>query len=364
MAFNIAIKSKTAEASFSVYRNYVCEFLDAASHIVPKRTSIAILKMVRICVSSGNGYMRVSDMECYADLTLEGLTGSGDIDLAVNYADLKALMLKASRCNMLIEREGNTLTFRDSCTTYGKLEGVPGIDFPAFLIPMESPKDSISLTQPEIMYTDKFYSPLCTKDPQYTALSGIFLGLSGKEYCFVSSDRHMLLCTNRIKPEHHYVLPTTAIKALAEYGTEATLDLYDDYFKFRCPNIVVYGKLIKGTYPQYWSLFYINYVHEHKVNVGKLRSELNRVLSSVPKTHKDTYPVMLTYGDDYLGVTEVPEDYDFNKGVGIKMDGKRILELLERFGDNSDVSFMSSDVIERPTIWQDSKATTLFMGIR
>ena len=72
---------------------------------------------------------------------------------------------------------------------------------------------------------------------------------------------------------------------------------------------------------------------------------------------------MLTYDNEYIGVKEVPDDYEFDKG-GIKMDALRIVELLQRFDDNSTVAFKSFHELSKPTMWIDSRGTTLFMPLR
>ena len=72
---------------------------------------------------------------------------------------------------------------------------------------------------------------------------------------------------------------------------------------------------------------------------------------------------MLTYDSEYLGVKPVPEDYAFDKG-GVKMDSIKLLELMKRFDDNSSVTFKSAGNINRPTVWADGKAVTLFAPMR
>lgn len=366
MAFNLTLKSKTAEASFSISRDLLARFINSVNCIIPKKTTIPILRFVRIVFKNNDGFIRVTDTECYAELSLKGLFGSGEIDLAVEYGAIETMLAKAPRSSgiFLVEREGTALVFKDNCYTCGKFAGVPGVDCPTLTIPIDTDEGWVEMPAKDTQFIYKHVSPLCIEDPQYTALSSILFEENDITYGFAATDRHALIFTKFIEnPTFRRALPCKAFKAMSLFNADSNLMLYMGFYKFESKQFSVYGPFIGGTYPDFHKLVDTGdtFTHVLKVNVKALRDELNRLSMVVPHTSKGYCPVMLTYGPEYLGVQETPSDYDFGDGKGIKMDAVKLLELMDRFDDNSPVVFKATDVISHPTVWKDGRATTLFM---
>lgn len=365
MPFNFAPKSSLAEASVSISTTVLASYLSAVNPIIPKKTTIPILKFVRINVVDGNGYLTVSDSDCFAALDVSDAIGKGAIDLAVEYSALHNIANKAPNGTMLIERSGNELSFKANCTNCGKVVGVPGNDCPFMIIPRDTKLLEKALTDFDIRYVDKWLSPFCSDDKQYPTLSGVLLSLDGVQSGFATTNRTMMVCTNFIAhPSFTCSLPLKAFKVLDALGGEVTLNIYQSMYMFKGKAVSVYGKYIGGAYPQSYNLLrLLSAEHEYKVDVPALRAATQRLLNVVPPTKKGLCPVMLTYGAAGLGVTEVPDNYEFDKG-GVKLDAHRLLDTLERFSDNSDVTFQSIGILERPTMWIDGRATTLLMPLR
>lgn len=363
MAFNLTMKSKTAEATVSLSTAAIQHFLNVSSPVLIKRTTVPILKYARIFTQSGVGYLRLTNLDCYVDMAIQS-SGIGEIDLAIEYSALSDILSKAPKCMLLVEREGNTLTFKMNSTIYGKIECAPGKDCPSLIIPLNTQEGGVQLTDFDISFVHKYVARLCIEDNEYTALRGILLELSGNSYGFAATDRNMLIYTNLVENAlFRCALPPVAFKIASLNGESGILYLYKEYYRFECGKVAVYGKYFGGGYPDFHKLVYTEYDHEHKVNVGELRKELKRLCSITPFTDKGICPVMLTYDSEYLWVKPVPDDYEYDKG-GVKMDAVRILELLERFDDNSTVAFKSSRIMSRPSLWIDNRATTMFMPLR
>lgn len=363
MAFNLTMKSKTAEASVSLSTTFLQRFMEVSSPVVSKKSTLAILKHVRIVSQRGVGYLHLTNLECYVEMAIQQ-TGDGEIDLAVEYSALGNILAKVPKGVLLIEREGDTLTFKMNCTTYGKIQGVPGKDCPSLIIPLHTQQGGVVMSDFDISFVHKYLSPLCIDDTDYTGLRGILLELSNGQHGFTTTDRNMLVYTSLVSNVlFRCALPPLAFKVAASFGKSGILYVYKEHFRFDCEGLSVYGKCIGGGYPDFHKLVYTEYDHEHKVNVGELRKEIKRICNLTGVASNGICPVMLTYDKEYLWVKEVPEDYEFNVG-GIKMDGVRILELLERFDDNSTVAFKSSRLMNRPTLWIDNRATTMFMPLR
>ena len=365
MPFNFSVKSSTAEASVSIATTALSNYLSAVNPIIPKRTTIPILKFIRINVANGKGYLTASDSDCYAELSVTDANGKGVIDLAVEYSTLNSIASKAPNGTMLIERTGNNLSFKVNCTDCGKIEGVPGRDCPSMIVPRGTKLFEKYLTDFDIKFVDKYMAPFSSDDKQYPTLSGVLLSFDGEQSGFATTNRTMMVCTQFIKnPSFTCSIPLKAFKILASLGADATMGIQKSRYIFENKSVSVYGNLISGAYPPtYNSLPLLSAETEYKVNVASLRTATQRLLNVVPFTSKGLCPVMLTYGPDGLDVTEVPDDYEFNKG-GIKLDANRILEALERFADSSDVTFKSVGILERPTMWIDGMATTLLMPLR
>ena len=365
MAFNLALKSKTAEASFSISRDLLARFITAVNCIVPKKTTVPILKFVRIYYKDGDGFIRVTDTECYADLSLKGLRGSGEIDLAVEYATLENMLAKAPRSSgvFLVEREGTALVFKDNCLTCGKIAGVPGKDCPTLVIPIDTDEGWITMTEYDIKYIHKYISPLCIEDTQYTALNSILFESSDANHGFAATDRHALIYTSLVQePTFRRAIPCKAFKAMSLLGTDCNLMLHVGHYSFEGKQVSVYGAFVGGTYPDFHHIVDAQdkFTTVLKVNVKSLRDELKRLSVIVKPTTKGFCPVMLTYGTEYLGVQAVPSDYAFDNYTGVKMDALALLKLMERFDDNSPVVFKATRFLTHPTVWTDGKATTLF----
>lgn len=80
MAFNLALKSKTAEASFSISRDNLARFINAVRSIIPKKTTIQILKYVRIAYKDNGGFIRVPDTSIASFLFLDQASSRSFID--------------------------------------------------------------------------------------------------------------------------------------------------------------------------------------------------------------------------------------------------------------------------------------------
>lgn len=364
MPFNFAIKS-SAEASVSISTTVLASYLSAINPIIPKKTTIPILKFVRINAVDGKGYLTATDSDCFADLNVSDANGKGTIDLAVEYSTLNSIVSKAPNGTMLIERTGNNLSFKVNCKDYGTVVGVSGKECPSMIIPRDTMLLKKDLTAFDVKFVDKYLLPFSSDDKQYPTLSGILLSYDDSHSGFATTNRTMLVCTAFIKePKAICSIPLKVFKILASLDVDVTMGVQKSLYYFDGKYVSVYGKLIGGAYPQtYNSLPLISVEHEYKVDVASLRDATQKLLSVVSPTSKGLYPVMLTYGDSGLGVIAVPEDYEFNKG-GVKLDANRLLETLARFDDHSDVTFQSVGILERPTMWIDSRATTLLMPLR
>lgn len=358
MAFNLTMKSATAEASVTLAGDGLRSFLSAARNVVPKRTALPVLKYVRIVSHGGEGCLRVTDTDCYVEHTFKS-AGTGDIDLSIDYAMFQELVTKAPSGCMLVERTGDKLTFRVNCVTCGTLGGVDGKNFPTLLIPPNTEKGSVVMSNFDIRYVYKNLSPLCTDDKDYPGLTGIYLEFCGDKHSFVATDRYMLVCVGSTDTGTHIVIPPVAFKAACDSSENFVLHVYGQYYRFIGTSVTIYGNGITGAYPDYHKLFCTEYRHSCKIDVGALRTELGRLMAVIPTTKKGLKPVMLTYGDGCIGVARVPQDYTFTDYKGIKMNAIKVFELLARFEDNATVTFSASYEQSRPTLWTDSRGTSM-----
>lgn len=361
MAFNLALKSKTAEASVSLPYSSMVRFLDVSGNIVPRKTSIRILQGVRISFKGNSCIVCASDSYNFVDMTLSNVSGHGEMDLVVEYAPLKELLGKITSSGMLlIEREGNILTFKCNATVCGKLTGTDGMEFPSLLIPPSSLERKISLSKFEFGYVRKYVSTWCVDDKEYTALDSVLVEADKVSCGFVATDRHTLVFTKYVEnPEKRYAMPAVAFKTLQSLDMDCTLSLYESYYRFEAGVYCVYGRLNGGKYPDFHALkFHGDFSHEYSVDVGIVRNELKRLLAGANLNNREFYPVVLQYGPTTLEVIEYTDDYTFNNSC-IKVDAVRLLKVLERFDDNSCVKFKSSDSLNRPMVWSDSHAISL-----
>lgn len=358
MAFNLTMKSKTAEATLSLSTEYLSRFITIVKPVMSRRTAVPILRFVRMCSVDGKGFLRVTDSDIFAEM-LFSFNGTGNIDVAIEYTALENLVEKSPKGVFLIEREGLKLNFKMNLNVCGSIGGVDGRQCPT-LENNEVAYSEIQMSEFDNFFVNKYLAPLCKFDAEYDTLYGILVEVGPEGNGFITTDRNMLVCTRWVTPSNRNTLPSVAFKMATEYGQPSSIMLYSNGYSMELGTFRIYGKYIAGIYPDIHRLMYSEVDHELKVDVGAFRTDLKRLLSTTEHYKNGICPVMLTFGEEYLGVSSVTENYEYGK-TGIKMDGERILELLDRFDDNSKVTFKSSPDSKKPTLWIDNKATTMFM---
>ena len=367
MAFNLALKSKSAEASFSINRDALTTFLNAANRIVPRKTTVPILRCIHFYFKDSDGFIEATDTDLFVRLSLKGVHGNGVIDIAVDSTALASLLEKSPRScgTLLVEREGTSLSFKDGIVTCGKLAGVNGSDCPSNRCDVG--KDvPVVLTGYDLKFIDKYIAPLCITDTQYTALDSVLFEMSGDNHGFAATDRHALVFTDYIdNADVRRAIQPKAIKAMSALENGGTLFLGATAFEFNTGIYSVSGRCTGGAYPDFHKLVVRDgFDHEKTVDVKVLREDLNRLIIELGKTPKGHCPVFITYSGDTVRAVRVPSDYNehpYGTLGGIKMDALKLSVLMERFDDNSQVMFKSVDNLSFPTQWIDSRATTLFM---
>lgn len=364
MAFNLTPRTTSAEATITLHTDTLAQYLEAVSSMMPKKSTVAMLKAIKIYAEGGNTLLRVTDTTCYADMSLPSGSSKGFMDVAVDYETLADLVNKAPKGIMSIELSRDSLTYKVGYSNCGTTTCIPGKDYPRFGTVVDTKSTGYSLTSFDSAYVYSHVSSVCADDKDYAGISGVLVENDDKACSFTATNRKMLVSTNLgIKPLHQHALPKTVFKVVTAFKQQFKLFLEDKYYLFESNNIRIYGHYLKGLFPDVHKIMPKKFDHEHRVNVGGLRKEVQTLMGTVKPTNDGIYPIMLSYADTELHAVEVPSDYVLDKG-GIKMDAARIMKLLGRFDDNSDVTFKSTCILERPTVWEDSKGVSLLCCLR
>lgn len=364
MAFNLTRRTSTSEAMITVGTDKLGQYLESINFIVQKKSTVPLLKTIRIFCVEGKACFRATDTNLFVDMTLPVGTCKGSIDVCVDYAELLSVVTKAPKGLMAIERNGNMLTYKVGYSVCGETSCIPGNDYPSLDVLDESSVVPYELTSFDISYINSHLSSICIEDKDYSGISGILVESDGVSCSFTATDRKMLVSTNiNIKPLHQYALPNAVFKVMSSFDAPCQLYLTKSQYLLTSNHIKMYGAPLKGIFPDVHKVMPTKFDHEHRVNVGVLRKEVQTLMSMVKPINEGIYPIMLSYAEAEIHAVEVPSDYVLDKG-GIKMDAVRILKLLGRFDDNSDVTFKSTCILERPTVWQDCRGTSLLCGLR
>lgn len=364
MAFNLTPRTSNSDAVLCLHTDKLRMFLDSIGTFVQRKSTSNILKSVRIHCENGVGYMQATNHDCYVDMLINSSSSKGSIDLAVDYQELVSILFKSPRGMLSIERKGMDITFKMGFSTYGTLAGVAGTDFPSLKMPTDEKPDSIRIPAFDSRYIYNYIVPNTIANDEYSGISCVLVESSKDSCSFTSTDRKMLVSTNPyVSMDNKHIIPCSTFKLVASFDTDFQMDLYKARYSFTSNDIRIYGSYPSGLFPDIHRVVPKTFDHVHKVDVACLREEINRLLTVVKPVKEGIYPVMLTYESEILHAVEVPKDYVLDKS-GIKMDAKRIEKLLARFDDNSDVVFKSTSALERPTVWEDSRATTLLCCLR
>lgn len=364
MAFNLTPRTTSAEATITIHTDNLAQYLEAVSSLMPKKSTVAIMKAIKIFAEGGKALLRVTDTTCYAEMSLPIGSSKGSMDVAVDYDILASLVNKAPKGIMVIELSKDSLTYKVGYSNCGITPCIPGKDYPSFGMTVDTKSTGYDFTSFDLAYVYNHVSSVCVDDKDYAGITGVLVENDDKDCSFTATDRKMLVSTNLgIKPLHRHALSKNAFKVVTAFKQPFKLFLDDRYYLFESNNVRVYGHYIKGLFPDVHKVMPPKFDHEHRVNVGVLRKEVHTLMGTVKPTNDGIYPIMLSYADTELHAVEVPTDYVLDKG-GIKMDAARIMKLLGRFDDNSSVTFKSTCILGRPTVWEDSRGVSLLCCLR
>lgn len=364
MAFNLTPRTNNADATITVHTDALLKYLDAVNVVVSKKSTFSILKTIRILIEEGKVLFRATDTDCFVEMTLPIGSCKGSVDVTVDYESLLAIVTKAPKGLMVIERNGNNLTYKVGVSACGQTECSPGNVFPNFGISMETSPYEYDMEPFDVSYVYNYVSSMCIEDKDYACISGVLVETDGTAFRFTATDRKMLVSTGMdLQPVQQHAIPRKAFKIADTLRTPFKLSLSSNYYMFSGNGIRIYGSYLKGLFPDVHKVVPTKFDHVHRVQVDVLRNELRSLMGSVKPTKDGIYPIMLSYANAIIHAVEVPSNYVLDKG-GIKMDAARIIKLLDRFNNNSDVTFKSTCILERPTIWEDSKGITLLCCLR
>lgn len=371
MPFDLSMSSSTAEATATLHIPCMREFLSAMQKLVPKKSTMGVLKYIRIRTSNTVCTLTCNVLDCMAELSLNNPSGVGEIDVAVDFTAFMRVVTQAPKGRLSIERTGNALSFNVNGIPCGTLQGIAGTDCPPdVLLHPGTLRFERTFTDYDITFTNKYIAPYCTDDPELTVIRGIIVSWDGTNTGVAATNRHVLVGT-RLLPDAKSAcsIPPVSFKMAGAFGEPVTLHAFENGYTLSCKScgttFIIRGKFVDGSIPPTLNrMANIIVEHEYPVDVGSLRRELNNLLSDIVVSPEGNYAVVLVYGLDTLSVTDVPKNYEFSKGTCIKVDALKLSKVLDRFQDTSVVTFRSGGILERPTIWEDCNGISLLMPLR
>lgn len=310
--------------------------LKAASSIVETRNTIPILSMVRLVASGGSLAITTTnlDIEYRQTIEAEGPSWSACVD-----AKRLAAMAGAASGDLSLSLDGNILTVKAGRSRWA-LPALPVDDFPEMpTIQLCAPVDFA--TSALSKYINRTMWTASTEATKYY-LGGVFLNNEAGSARFVATDGHKVasIVSDHAWPDDapDVIVATLLAKVIAGISSDRVSLAWDGgRLRASADNIVITGKLIDGTYPDYRRVI-PDVGDAIQVNVDGLLAAVKRArIASNAKTRK----LRLIRADGVLcakiegtdgceGEGELPAQFDGDGEVGINAD--YLVAMLEAVG--------------------------------
>lgn len=365
MPFNILTPASTAEASASFQVDVLKRFFKLAKPVIPAKTTIPVLEHIRIYTEKGKGFLLATNLECFVRVEINGL-GKGTIDLSVSFKALDAMLTKIGNGSILLERNGDMLSFKLGKTHF-EMKGYDGKDFP-ILKPFTAVVDTATWATKDIVFVNQYVASVASKDTSRIDLNGVLVSIDGDKCDFMSSDRHILVCTDYAH-EKQYNVPKILFEVLSaiEFVQPLTASFSENGVKVTCGSATITCAYIKIPFPNMVNnLIPKTFKYQYKLNVVKLRDHLTKMVNLATTPKEASVPVGVnlkknTFFVDMMDVNctsaETPDDE-----IWMRIDARRWLLILERFNDVTEI-FAGFNAQEGPTLWWDSHAKSLLMPL-
>lgn len=364
MPFNILTPASTADASTSFQIETLKRFIKLARPVVPAKTTIPVLEQIRIYTEKGKGFLLATDLECFVRMEINGL-GKGTIDTSVSFKALDAMLSKIGSGTILIEQNKDMVSFKVGNKVHFEMKGFNGKDYP-ILKPFSKVIDTATWTTKDMTFVNQYVAPIASKDASRIDLGGVMVSIDGDKCDFMSTDRHILICTDYAH-EKQYNVPKILFNVLSaiEFVQPLNAEFAETGVKVSCGSATITCAYIKTPFPALVNnLIPKHFKYQYKFNVVKLRDHLTKMvnLSTVAKDASVPVAVNLkkdTFFVDMMNVNCTSAETDDNE-LWVKIDARRWLTILERFNDVTEIS-VGFNTQDSPTLWWDSHAKTLLM---
>lgn len=309
-----------SDMKFTVSSGLLGKQLSKASVVLMNNPVLPILESFLFEIKGSVLIVTASDMQTSITTTVEISPKDNHTDAIINIAVPAKLLLETIKS--IVEQP---ITFTIDVSTYAvsiftsngvyKLVGENALDFPRFTL--ANKKHQICIKNKLLKSLLSTSLVTTSKDELKPALNGVYIGLSGEELTFVSTDtfklsklvRHDLV--GQLEGDLSFILPRKAMHTLISLlsGNEDMEDIIfeQDYIQFIVASTVITARLINERFPAYENVIPKSNDKIAIVNRLDLLRSLKRIAIFANRTTKY---VGFSFEKDKLEL--VAEDRDFS----------------------------------------------------
>jgi DNA polymerase III subunit beta len=296
----------------SVAKENLLHAVTALNSIVPAKSTMPILYNILIEAST--------DPE--GSLKLIGT----DLDISISYSipatveKAGSITIPARKLGELVRELPNSpITIEQSGDrakiTCGKgsfvLPGLPKADFPEF--PAKSFEGAFRIANATIRKLVNSTSYAASGDDDRPILKGIFWEIGPEESSMVSTNGHRLakmVCREAFEVTENIsvIVPPKALEMVEKlFGAESTVEVIieQNHLGIRNSNIVIFSRLIEGTYPNYQQVIPVYNNRIAILDTARLGETLRRMLIL---SNTETHRVRMLFKDDTLDISVRTEE--------------------------------------------------------
>ena len=314
--------------NFTIPKSTFLGALQRVQNVVGLRSPLPILSNVCIKADETGLHLGTTDLEVSVKCSVEAkVENGGGSTLPVRR--LSSIIKELPERDVSVEiDDGDKATIKCG-SSYFKIVGMPDDDFPP--IAQAEGDFSYHLDQGAFREMLRKTSYAASSDETRQVLNGVLLSFKGTKLTMVATDgRRLALVEHEVEfpeeAEADVILPTKAVHELLHtLGDDGDLKISvgDSQIAFEFGNVLVFSKLIDGTYPNFRQVIPADCEERVTIERESLLTSLKRVSLLTTDSSSAT---KLAFGNNQLVVsTNSPDVGEARETIPIKYSGSEIV---------------------------------------
>jgi len=240
---------------FSISSTELARAIQHVIGVVPNRSTIPILSNLLFSSEEGQIKIVATDLEItLISWAVASISEEGEITIPARIINDIIRELPETNMNFTVDTD-NRITIKTASGEY-KISGEAKDEFPS--IPVMEEKEKVEMSAPLLKRMIEKSVFACSSDELRPALTGVLLSIASDNIEMVATDGHRLVriterdfSSDLAKQE---IIPTRALnillKGLSDDGNQSIV-FGENHILFKLPEMLIYSRLIKETYPDY-----------------------------------------------------------------------------------------------------------------